>query len=369
MLMTRPEQSCKTIKKVVVGMSGGVDSSVASLLLQQQGFDVTGLTLVTHDGAQAAIDDAAAICRHLGIEHIVADVRRIFQERVIDDFVDAWVNGLTPNPCVRCNPSVKFSILQEQAGRLGGLMATGHYAAVEKIEQTGRLALTMTDSGQKDQTYFLYRLSQEQLSRLIFPLRHLKKDDVRSLAAAAGLAGGDRQALADKPDSQDICFINDRNYIRLIRDEVERRGMTDAARLLKEGPILDMDGREIGRHSGLLAYTIGQRKGFDVRTTERLFVIKKDAARNALVVGPYTAVLQETIMVSDVVYSGLASFQPGQACLARVRSSAQPVACRVFPQTDDRLAVHFSKPVAAPAAGQSCVFYANGIILAGGLID
>ena len=133
MLMTRPEQSCKTIKKVVVGMSGGVDSSVASLLLQQQGFDVTGLTLVTHDGAQAAIDDAAAICRHLGIEHIVADVRRIFQERVIDDFVDAWVNGLTPNPCVRCNPSVKFSILQDPAGRLGGQMATGHYAAVEKM--------------------------------------------------------------------------------------------------------------------------------------------------------------------------------------------------------------------------------------------
>jgi tRNA-specific 2-thiouridylase len=354
---------------VIIGMSGGVDSSVASLLLKQQGFTVIGLSLITHDRGMEAVADARAVCRRLGQELIVVDVRDSFRESIVHDFVDAWLAGLTPNPCVRCNPAIKFKTLLDTADQYGfRSVATGHYACVRRHPGSGRLALAKTDSGQKDQTYFLYRLQQEQLARLIFPLAGLSKPEVRRIAADYGLEGEQGTALAEKPDSQDICFIPEQDYLGLIRDEIVRRDLDDAQKVLEPGPIVDLQGRTIGRHKGLLAYTIGQRKGFDVKTTERLFVAARNFHDNTLVVAPFDHVLKQKIQVESVVYSGIGQFEDGQRAAARVRSSAQPAACRVFNSTDQTLTVLFDQPVAAPAPGQSCVFYDEGMILAGGII-
>ncbi|MDW7656684.1 MAG: tRNA 2-thiouridine(34) synthase MnmA [Bacillota bacterium] len=354
---------------VIIGMSGGVDSSVASLLLKQQGFTVVGLSLVTHDRGMEAAADARAVCRRLGQELIVVDMRDSFQESIVHDFVDAWLAGLTPNPCVLCNPTVKFKTLIDTADRFGFRhIATGHYASVRRHPDSSRLALAKTDSGQKDQTYFLYRLQQEQLARIIFPLDGMSKPEVRRLAAEYGLEGEQGTALAEKPDSQDICFIPDQDYLGLLREEIVRRGLDDARKHLEPGPIVDVHGQIIGTHKGLLAYTIGQRKGFDVKTTERLFVIARHFSTNTLVVGPFEHVLKQTIQVKSVVYSGIGNFDEAQPVTARVRSSAQPAACRVFNNRDKSLTVRFDQPVASPAPGQSCVFYDRGLILAGGII-
>lgn len=354
---------------VVIGMSGGVDSSVASLLLKQQGFAVVGLYLITHDRGMEAAADARAVCRRLGQELIVVDVRDSFRESIVNGFVDAWLAGLTPNPCVRCNPEIKFKALLDTADQYGYRhVATGHYASVRRHPGSGRLALAKTDSGQKDQTYFLYRLQQEQLARLIFPLAGLCKPEVRRMAADFGLEGEQGTALAEKPDSQDICFIPDQDYLGLLRDEINRRNLAGARNLLEPGPIVDLKGQIIGEHKGLLAYTIGQRKGFDVRTTERLFVISRDLHTNTLVVGPFAQVLKQVIQVESVVYSGIGQFAEGQRAMARVRSSAQPVSCRVYTNVDQSLTIRFDQPVSAPAPGQSCVFYDEGMILAGGII-
>lgn len=355
---------------VMIGMSGGVDSSVASLLLREQGYHVTGLFLITHDDYSLALADATAVSHRLGQELLLLDVRERFRELVVGSFVDAWRTGRTPNPCVLCNPAVKFAKLLDTADRSGcPCVATGHYASVRRHPQSGRLALAYTGAGQKDQTYFLYRLTQEQLARLVFPLAGLNKARVRELAAAAGLTGKEGTELADKPDSQDICFIPDQDYLALLRREFSRRGLKDACRLLEPGPIVDAQGRVIGEHKGLLAYTFGQRKGFDVKTTERLFVLDRIFATNTLVVGPYAQVLRREIHVKEVVYSGVGQFEQAQAVTARVRSSAKPVACRVFSLPDHSLKVCFDQPVAAPTPGQSCVFYDDEMILAGGLID
>ena len=222
-----PDRGGHSKKSVIIGMSGGVDSSVASLLLREQGYHVTGLFLITHDDYSLALADATAVNHRLGLELLVLDVRERFRELVVGPFVDAWRTGLTPNPCVLCNPAVKFAELLVAADRSScPFVATGHYASVRRHPQSGRLALAHTGAGQKDQTYFLYRLTQEQLARLVFPLAGLSKARVRQLAAAAGLTGKEGTALADKPDSQDICFIPDQDYLTLLRREFSRRGLT-----------------------------------------------------------------------------------------------------------------------------------------------
>ena len=351
-------------------MSGGVDSSVAAFLLRQQGWEVYGLSLLTDDATLGSIKDAGAISQQLGILWEILDIREKFREVVVNDFIRAYTDGRTPNPCVICNPSVKFAALYDAADRLGcSAVATGHYAAVRQVGETGRFALAKTDAGLKDQTYFMYRLSQNQLVRLVFPLSGMSKPEVRTIAAQPGLIGIGGTELAKKPDSQDCCFIPDGDYARYIEDALKKTGDISQVNLTKPGIVLNTSGQPIGTHKGLIHYTLGQRKGFQVQTTERLFVIDRDPVENTLTVGPFEAVLRQEIMVTDPVYSGLAAISPGERLEARIRNSAREVPCSVYPAANEALRVVFDQPVSAPAPGQSCVLYREGLIMAGGFIS
>lgn len=356
-------------RKILLGMSGGVDSSVAAFLLQQQGWEVNGLSLLTDEATRSSIQDAEAISRQLGITWELLDIREKFRQLVVDDFIKAYTSGRTPNPCVVCNPLVKFNALLAAADRLGCVaVATGHYASIQRVGATGRLALAKTEAGLKDQTYFMYRLSQEQLAKIIFPLAGMDKPAVRAIAAQAGLTGSHGSDLARKPDSQDCCFIPDGDYASYIESVLQQTGDPAMQQLTKPGIVLDTSGHPVGTHKGLIHYTLGQRKGFQVQTTERLFVIDRDPVKNTLTVGPFTAVLRQEIKVIEPVYSGLAAIQPGERLEARIRNSAQEASCRVYPQHDGSLQAVFDQPVSAPAPGQSCVFYRDGLIMAGGFI-
>jgi tRNA-uridine 2-sulfurtransferase len=361
---------------VVVGMSGGVDSSVAALLLKQNGFQVIGVSLLNCDANRGGLADAQAVCRQIGIPWHELDQRKDFKRLIIDTFVNDYLAGRTPNPCVSCNPLIKFAALLQFAQEYGGcLAATGHYSQIVRMPGTGRLALSRSSADWKDQSYFMYRLEQDQLASLLFPLAGMDKRQVRALAANAGLLDAKDGPIAEKPDSQDVCFITGDSYADYIGQIMNKNPMPpisttnqSMANLLKPGPVINRSGQQVGTHKGLIHYTIGQRKGFMVQTTERLFVVDKITASNSLVVGPYEAILRHEISVVDPVYSGLASLGEGERLEARIRNSAREAACSVYPEAGNALRVVFDQPVAAPAPGQSCVFYRNGVIMAGGVI-
>lgn len=356
-------------RKVLLGMSGGVDSSVAAFLLQQQGWQVCGVSLLTNNATLSSLKDAQALSRQLGIDWELADVRPEFRQLIIQDFVNAYSHGRTPNPCILCNPLIKFATLGAIADRLGcQAIATGHYASIRTIAGSGRLALTKTAAGLKDQTYFLYRLDQQQLARLIFPLAGMAKPDVRQIADQACLSGTLGADLSQKPDSQDNCFIPDGDYSAFVSRELEKGGAAAEIALTKPGIVVNTSGQPIGTHNGLINYTIGQRKGFSVQTTDRLFVIGRDYALNTLIVGDYLGVMRSEIKVVEPVYSGLEQIQAGEHLEARIRNSAKEVPCTVYPGINGSLRVVFDQPIAAPAPGQSCVFYRDDMIMAGGFI-
>lgn len=368
MKSTPRNNPCKT--RVLLGMSGGVDSSVALFLLKEQGFEVIGLTLLTSDRSLLSIPDVEAVCARAGIKLIIADVREHFRQVIIKDFVSGYLQGRTPNPCVLCNPLLKFAVLLAEADKNDcAFIATGHYAAIEPYRPTGRLALTGSAAGIKDQTYFLYRLTQEQLGRIIFPLSGMNKAKTRETAAALDLTGTAGKLLAGKKDSQDNCFIGEEGYAEFIRNHLMEHNEDKALSLLEPGPVLDISGKEIGSHRGLVHYTIGQRRGFQVQSSERLFVIGKSAADNALVVGSFEHILRKAIRVADPVYSGLAGIEEATELEARIRYSARPVPCTVTKREDGSLQVVFAEPAAAPAPGQSCVFYRGNQVMAGGFIN
>jgi tRNA-uridine 2-sulfurtransferase len=369
MAMTAMATIIKPGSKILVGLSGGVDSTVASLLLKEQGWQVTGLSLLFSDAGLTALEDARFLSDQLAIPWSSMDVRQTFNAQIVDAFCAAYQAGQTPNPCIFCNPRIKMAALLREADRIGCLhIATGHYARIVQNPDNGRLALARSSEDWKDQSYFLYRLSQEQLARLVFPLAGLDKASVRARAAQAGLLGQRGEALAHRPDSQDICFIPNNDYAQFIADHVPESWKDAPNSPFLPGPVIDRSGRQIGTHDGLIRYTVGQRKGFHVRTTDRLFVIAKIPDSNSLLVGPYEDVLQREILVGDVVLSYLDAITPGEVLDARIRNSAREAPCLVYPLPDGRLRVLFETPVAAPAAGQSCVFYRGGIIQAGGII-
>ena len=369
MMPTNPDPAANSPGRILLGMSGGVDSSVAAFLLKQQGWEVVGLTLLTHDGGRGAAEDASSVCSQLGLAWHLADVREKFAQIVIKDFIEGYLAGRTPNPCVICNPAIKFVTLYEEAARLScSAVATGHYAAVGRNPENGRLALSKTEAGLKDQTYFMYRLNQEQLRRLIFPLSGLDKARVRQIAANAGLLGSLGGKIAEKPDSQDNCFIPDGNYAEYIEKYLSSKANVAKYNQIFPGPVVNMLGQQIGTHQGLIHYTFGQRKGFQVQTTERLFVIGKIPATNSLIVGLHDQVMRSQIWISEPVLSGLAVMESGKRLEARIRNSAREAPCTVFPVDDKLWRVVFDQPVSAPAPGQSCVFYKNCLIMAGGFI-
>ncbi|HEX9564130.1 MAG TPA: tRNA 2-thiouridine(34) synthase MnmA [Gemmatimonadaceae bacterium] len=349
--------------RVLVAMSGGVDSSVAAALLVEQGFDVIGATmkLFCHGDdlpdrpccSLDSVNDARRVCDRLGIPHYVLNMERSFGRDVVDDFVQEYARGRTPIPCVRCNTFTKFRDLVGKADAIDAdFVATGHYARV--ID--GRLH--RGDDPAKDQSYFLWGLRREILSRLLLPVGTLTKAETRERAASLGLA-----LVAQKVESQDICFVPDGDHTRVI---AARLGSNSEA--LQSGPILLADGRIVGEHAGYARFTIGQRRGLPGGFPEPMFVVEIDASRRAVVIGPRTELLGHLVEAAETNWLG-AIPSPGDRVAAQVRHRATPTPATIVSASVGRLELAFETPVSAITPGQSVVVYERSLVRGGGVIE
>ena len=356
-------ESLKPGARIVAAMSGGVDSSVTAALLKKQGYDVVGITLQLYPEdktparkgaccAGADIYDAKQVAEKIGIPHYVLDYESRFRKSVIEEFADSYARGETPIPCVSCNQKVKFADLLDTARELGAeAMATGHY--VRRMEGAHGAQLHAAVDASRDQSYFLFATTQAQLDYLRFPLGGMEKSEVRAIAAELGLIN------ADKPDSQDICFVPQGRYTTIVN-----RLRPDAAR---PGEIVDMNGAVVGRHDGITNFTVGQRKGLGLSGNEEpLFVLKLDAVNARVVVGPRSALGSSVIELRDVNWLG-AHAAPFEGRV-KVRSMRPPVAATVTPLPNGAARVELALPEEAIAPGQACVFYDDSRVLGGGWI-
>jgi tRNA-specific 2-thiouridylase len=364
---TRDRQSVeKEKKRVVVAMSGGVDSSVAAALLVQEGYDVIGMMmrLWSEPGIQGSVPanrcctpdqmaDARRIADHLGIPFFVVDVQDHFRNSIVQFFIDEHVAGRTPNPCIECNRKIRFTFLLEHALALdANFLATGHYAQVQQAE--GEYQLLKGVDSSKDQSYVLHTLNQNKLARVLFPIGKFQKREVRELARQFGLK------VAGKKDSQDLCFLADGDYRRFLVEHSEED--------IVPGPILTEEGQELGQHAGLPFYTIGQRKKLGISSPIPLHVLHKDKDRNTLVVGPRESLGQRTLFVRDLNWVGGKSPAPFDPIQIKIRYKAFPMAGTVSDLGSGNARVEFEEPVFGITPGQGAVFYNNDICLGGGLI-
>lgn len=351
--------------RIVVAMSGGVDSSVAAALLVEAGYDVVGLTMQLYDQGQSAgrkgaccagqdIYDARQVADRLNIPHYVLDYESRFHTAVIDDFVDSYANGFTPIPCVRCNQSVKFRDLLKAAKDLDAqALATGHY--VRRVKGVQGPELHRAEDSGKDQSFFLFATTQEQLEFVRFPLGDIPKSQTRAHAVRLGLK------VADKPDSQDICFVPDGNYARIV--EKLRPGTIEA------GDIVHVDGRILGQHQGTINYTVGQRRGLGVSHDEPLYVVRIDASAHRVIVGPRESLACLTIHLSDVNWiGGDVELDTPLAIQTKIRSTQQPVPATLTLKGERKAEITFEAAEYGVAPGQACVFYKETRTLGGGWI-
>ena len=354
-------------KKVAVGMSGGVDSSVAAYLLKEQGFDVIGVTMQIWQDEEplamaenggccglSAVDDARRVADRLDIPYYVLNFKQEFKDKVIDYFIDEYVHARTPNPCIACNRYVKWEALLNRALELGcDYIATGHYARVCRLDN-GRYALQKSAAVRKDQTYALYNLTQEQLSRTLMPVGEYDKGQIRKMAEEIGLL------VAGKPDSQEICFIPDNDYASYIEKET---GQT-----FPEGNFVDAGGRVLGRHKGIIHYTVGQRKGLGLSLGTPAFVTELRPETNEVVIGTNEDTFHDRLLAGRVNWMSIPELQGERRVSAKIRYSHQGASCIIRMTGEDEVECRFDEPVRAITPGQAVVFYDGDIVVGGGTI-
>lgn len=352
------------MKKVLVGMSGGVDSTAAAMILKEQGYSVTGVTLKMFSpddlpdgrsfGGLSDADDAGKAAEKLGIPHIVADMSDLFKKHVMEYFARAYENGETPNPCVECNRHIKFGAMLKKAEELGfDYIATGHYARIEESENK-RLVLLRPEDSSKDQTYVLYSLNQRQLARTLFPLSGYEKDEIRRMVKEAGLLN------ADKPDSQDICFVPNGDYAGFIKSFTKKE--------YAAGNFINPAGEILGVHQGIINYTIGQRKGLGIALGRPVFVTKKSAADNAVTLGQAEDLYTSELYARDLNWISIPELSGNLRVTAKTRYSQKEQPAIVEPYKDKLVKVSFDEPQRAVTPGQAVVFYDGNIVVGGGTI-
>lgn len=356
--------------KVVVGMSGGVDSTVAAYQLKKMGYEVIGVNMrlwqddfleeahFKTDGgccSLSSVEDARRVCEQMDIPFYALDFKTVFKETVVDYFIDAYKNGETPNPCIACNKYVKFEALLEKAHQLGAYyVATGHYAKVYYDESRKRYVVEKADAVEKDQTYAIYNLTQEQLKHILMPLSDFNsKDEVRQIAAQFDVQ------MSQKSDSQEICFVPDQDYVGFLK----RNGEFE----VKSGNFIDTDGNKLGEHSGIINYTVGQRKGLGITFGKPMYVVDIDPEFNQVVLGENEAVFRTELWADQVNFILMDDIEGTYRCEAKIRYSAKPAPCTIE-RHDDQVKVVFDVPQRAITPGQAVVFYKDQYLVGGGTI-
>ncbi len=357
------------MKKVMIGMSGGVDSSAAALILKNQGYDVVGVTLeMFHDddivcseihkknnGNLSGAGDAEKVAEKLGFQHMTVDMKDCFRKNVMEYFCESYFSGKTPNPCIECNRHVKFGEMLKIAEENGcDYIATGHYAVCEHDEERGRFLLKRSADRSKDQTYMLYSLTQEQLAHTLFPLGDMEKSAVRELAEKNGLIN------ADKPDSQDICFVPDGKYVEFIEKFTGKKS--------ESGNYVDMSGKILGKHKGHINYTAGQRKGLGIALGKPAYVVKKDYAANTVVLGDESDLYTTLLIAENVNLISVEEITEPMRITAKARYSQKDCAATLSKTEDGKYLVKFDEPQRAVTSGQAVVFYDGDIVVGGGTI-